>query len=258
MIGKEIFNMLIETRLSEIITIVEQKKSVSVQELMQLLNVSEATIRRDLNTLDANGKLIKIHGGAMAKGSTYHTIDDDVLYRKDLNQEAKIKIAKYAASLIKPHDFVYMDAGTTTEIMIDYITEKSAVFVTNAVTHAKRLSQLGCTTYVLGGEYKLKTEAIVGDEAILSLAKYNFTKGFWGTNGVNQTIGFSTPDVKEAMIKQKSMERTKERYVLCDDSKFSSISSVTFADFSSAVIITNRIKDEALRQYTNIREVDKL
>lgn len=250
--------MLIETRLGEILSIVEQKKSVSVQELMQLINVSEATVRRDLNTLDANGKLIKIHGGAMAIGSICHTTDDDVLYRKNQNMEAKIRIAKYAAALIKPHDFIYMDAGTTTELMIDFITEKNAVFVTNAVAHAKKLSQLGCRTYILGGELKPQTEAIVGDEAVMSLEKYNFTKGFWGTNGVNLSTGFSTPDVREAMIKKKSMERCRERFVLCDESKFSTISSVTFADFSNAIIITNKLKDESLKKYRNIKEVDLL
>jgi DeoR family fructose operon transcriptional repressor len=222
---------------------------------MQLLNASESTIRRDLNMLDADGQIVKVHGGAMAIGSIYYTKDDDVVNRKDKNKEAKLKIARYAAALIKPYDFIYMDAGTTTEMMIDYITEKKAVFVTNATIHAKKLSQIGCTVYILGGEYKPTTEAIVGEEAYISLSKYNFTKGFWGTNGVNQSSGFSTPDLKEAMIKQKSMERCKERFVLCDSSKFSQISSVTFAEFASAKIITDSISDEAYQKCSNIIEV---
>lgn len=244
--------MLIEKRLSEIVSIVEQKRSVSVQELMQLLNASESTIRRDLGTLDADGQLKKVHGGAIAIGSTYYTKDDDVINRKDMNKEAKIQIARYAASLIKPYDFVYIDAGTTTEMMIDYITEKKAVFVTNATIHAKKLAQIGCTTYILGGEYKATTEAIVGEEAISCLTKYNFTRGFWGTNGANLYTGFSTPDLKEAMIKKKSMERCRERYILCDNSKFSQISSVTFADFSSANIITDLVNDETYIKCNNI------
>ncbi|MDD3173143.1 MAG: DeoR/GlpR family DNA-binding transcription regulator [Herbinix sp.] len=249
--------MLIEKRLNEILTIVEQKRSVTVQELMQVLNASESTIRRDLNTLDAEGLIVKVHGGALAVGSTYYTKDDDVTNRKDLNKEAKLQIARYAAALIKPYDFIYMDAGTTTEMMIDYITEKKAVFVTNATIHAKKLSQIGCTTYILGGEYKATTEAIVGEEAYISLSKYNFTKGFWGANGVKRLNGFSTPDLKEAMVKQKSMERCKERYVLCDNSKFSKISSVNFAEFSSAKIITDMIRDETYLNCNNIIEASK-
>ncbi len=249
--------MLMEKRLIDIVAIVEQKRSVSVQELMILLNASESTIRRDLNTLDANGQIVKVHGGAMAVGSVYYTKDDEVVNRQDLNKEAKQAIARYAAELIKPNDFVYIDAGTTTELMIDFIAEKKAVFVTNATIHAKKLAQMGCTTYILGGEYKATTEAIVGEEAYVSLSKYNFTKGFWGTNGVSQPLGFSTPDLKEAMIKKKSMERCRERYVLCDNSKFSQISSVSFADFSSAKIITNIITDDAYLKCNNIVEAAK-
>lgn len=250
--------MLIEKRLNEIVTLVEQKRSVSVQELMQQLNASESTIRRDLNTLDAEGVIVKVHGGAMAIGSNYNTKDDDVGNRKGLNTDAKLMIARFAASLIQPYDFIYLDAGTTTELMIDYITEKKAVFVTNATVHAKKLALIGCTTYILGGEYKAMTEAIVGEEAFISLQKYNFTKGFWGANGISQTNGFSTPDLKEAMIKQKSMERCKDRYILSDSSKFSQISSVTFAPFASAKIITEQIEDKTYAECNNIINLSNL
>ena len=198
--------MLTEERFSRIMSLLKQHGSVTVQQLMKALDASESTIRRDLNALAGAGQLMKVHGGAVLKGTTYSATDDDVLSRKGLNREDKLRIARYAASLIAPEDFVYLDAGTTTELMIDYIQSKTATFVTNAVTHAKKLSEIGCSVYILGGEFKAATEAIVGDEAVSSLEKYNFTKGFWGTNGVSVTKGFSTPDVKEAMIKKKSME----------------------------------------------------
>ena len=217
--------MLTEERFAKILNILEESGSVTVQQLMHELNISGSTIRRDLNALDMSEKLIKVHGGAIAKGTIFNTKDDDVISRKSMNRDSKSAIAQYAASLIKPNDFVYLDAGTTTELMLEYINTKSTVFVTNAVSHAKKLSEIGCTVYILGGEFKAATEAIVGEEAIDALGKYNFTKGFWGTNGASLTKGFSTPDVKEAMIKRKSMENCRERYVLCDESKFSQISA---------------------------------
>ena len=176
-------------------------------------------------------------------------------YRKEINREEKIEIARYAAALIKDQDVVYMDAGTTTELMIDYITAKNVIFVTNSFAHAKHLSQKGYTTYILGGEFKPVTEAIVGEEAIISLDKYNFTKGFWGANGVTKGNGFTTPDVKEAMVKKKSMQKTKERYVLCDSSKFGEICSISFAEFKSARIITTKIENNEYRGIKNITEV---
>ena len=230
--------MLGEERQQAILAAVEQRHSVSVQELMQLLDISESTIRRDLNALDKEGRLVKVHGGAMAIGGSFHVKDDAVEYRKEINREEKIEIARYAAALIKDQDVVYMDAGTTTELMIDYITAKNVIFVTNSFAHAKHLSQKGYTTYILGGEFKPVTEAIVGEEAIISLDKYNFT-----------------PDVKEAMVKKKSMQKTKERYVLCDSSKFGEICSISFAEFKSARIITTKIENNEYRGIKNITEV---
>ncbi len=246
--------MLTEERFQKILELVETYQTITTQKLMDELGISESTARRDLVLLDKQGKLIKIRGGAMAS-SHFNTKDDTVSIRKDMNREDKQKIAKYAASLIEPNDFVYLDAGTTTELMIDFLTERNVVFVTNAVSHAKKLSEAGYTTYIPGGEFKATTEAIVGEEAIESLKKYNFTKGFWGTNGISLTSGFSTPDVKEAMVKRASMKSCAKCYVLCDSSKFSQVSCVKFADFSNADIITTELIDEAYAKCNNILEV---
>ena len=233
--------------------------SVTVQQLMTELNASESTIRRDLNALDANGQLTKVHGGAILKTMAYSTKDDNVVSRKEKNRDAKNKIAKYAAEQIAPGDFVYLDAGTTTELMIEamipFIKETQAVFVTNAISHAKRLAERGFTVYLLGGEFKAVTEAIVGEEAVAALEKYNFTKGFWGANGVSLQKGYSTPELKEAMVKKKSMENCKERFVLADESKFNQISSVTFAPFEGATVITTGLSLPAYKKYKNVIDV---
>lgn len=244
--------MLTEERFAKIMSILESTGSVTVQQLMTELNTSESTIRRDLTALDANGQLTKVHGGAILKNTVYSTVDDEVVHRKEQNREAKEKIAAYAAGLITAGDFVYLDAGTTTEFMIDYITERNAVYVTNAITHAKRLAEKGCTVYILGGEFKAVTEAIVGEEAVVTLEKFNFTKGFWGANGVSLQKGFSTPELKEALVKKKSMENCKECYILADKSKFNQISSVTFAPFEKATVITNDLALAAYRKCQNV------
>jgi len=247
--------MLTEERLSRISKILEEKHSVTVTQLMEILSTSESTIRRDLNVLDKQGKLIRVFGGAVSKGITFQAKDDSVGIRKNQNKNEKLKIAKYAASLIKANDFVYLDAGTTTELIIDFITEKSAVFVTNGFSLAKKLSRLGFLTYMIGGEVKYPTEAIVGAEAIESLSKYNFTIGFWGTNGVDIEQGFSTPDVKEALIKKASMKRTAHKYIVCDSTKFSELSCVVFSSFDNATVITTKLDNTTYKDCKNIVEV---
>ena len=136
--------MLAEKRFELIIQLVNEKKSVTTQELMEYLKTSESTIRRDLTTLNASGKLVKVHGGALAVNSKYTTSEDTVDIRKNLNQNDKMLIAKYASGLIGSDDFVYIDAGTSTEMMIDFLSENTAaVFVTNAISHAQKLSKKG-------------------------------------------------------------------------------------------------------------------
>ena len=136
--------MLAEERFSEILKLVNEHKTITVQELTELLDMSESTIRRDLTTLHKKGKLIKVHGGATAVNMAQYTRDESVAVRQDLNIDEKVQIGKYASSLIEKDDFVYIDAGTTTDFLIDFLTEQDAVYVTNGIMHAKKLTQKGC------------------------------------------------------------------------------------------------------------------
>lgn len=90
--------------------------------------------------------------------------------------------------------------------MIEYIRETQATYVTNALSHAKRLADKGFHVILIGGEPKSSTDAIVGAEAVVNLQKYHFSKGFFGTNGVEQNGGFTTPDAREAMVKQTAVK----------------------------------------------------
>lgn len=251
--------MLTEERLGRILDLLDTNGSVTVSELMKKLDSSESTIRRDLTYLDQEGKLQKVRGGAITVGNPtiFTSKDDEVHLRKARNVAEKNEVAKYAASLIQPGDFIYLDAGTTTECMIDYITERDSTFVTNAVSHAKKLAGLGFTVYILGGEFKNATEAIVGEDAIYSLRKYNFSKGFFGTNGITKKEGLTTPELKEAMVKEIAMSHSREAYVLADYSKFGLVSSVRFADFHAVTILTDRVDRPGFQGCQNIVEVSR-
>ena len=85
---------------------------MTVQELTELLDISESTVRRDLTELHKRGTLIKVHGGATTVGTSVRTKDEELAVRRDRNKDAKQKIAEYAADLIEADDFVYLDAGS--------------------------------------------------------------------------------------------------------------------------------------------------
>lgn len=248
--------MLTEERHKLILEKLDKESVVYLNDLVKILDTSESTIRRDLTALDKAGLLKKVHGGATSlKDIKINTFDEVIENRQKLNMEEKLQIAKYAASLIKDNDFVYLDAGTTTELMIDFINNTKAIFVTNGIVHARKLMKKKCTTYILGGEVKLLTEAIIGVETVNALKKYNFTKGFFGANGIDIERGFTTPDLREAMVKEEALNRCKNRYILSDKSKFDQISSITFGQIRNANIITTTLEDKRYKKYTEVKEV---
>ncbi|MDO4614247.1 MAG: DeoR/GlpR family DNA-binding transcription regulator [Lachnospiraceae bacterium] len=249
--------MLAEERWREILTLVEERRSVTVPELMAYTGGSESTIRRDLMQLAKLGRLNKVHGGATAIDSHFVMSDQATMEKTLLHRREKQAIAAYAVTLIRPDDFVYLDAGSSTEMLAEQITETAATYVTNSLVQAGILSTKGCRVHMLGGTVKGISDAVVGSEAVLSLQKYYFTIGFFGTNGVTDTCGFTTPEMDEAAVKSCAMEHTKKKYMLCDSSKFSMISPVRFAGFEDAVIITDSLPDEKYRHYHHIVEVDR-
>ena len=205
------------------------------------------------------GRLTKVHGGAVRLQEEYVVSDQSLEGRKVLHMPQKRAIAAYAATLISANDFVFIDGGTTTECLVDAITEKNALYLTNSLPHAQRLLAKGCRTLLPSGDIKPVTEVLVGAETVNAIRRYHFTLGFWGTNGVGLETGFTTPEFSEAAVKQISLEHTVHPYVLADSSKFSRISLITFADFSDATVITDRLKsgEGAYRMAGNVIEVEE-
>lgn len=248
-------NTLTEERHSIILDTLGRQRSANLSELCTLLDASESTIRRDLSILAENGMLIKVRGGAMALNENFSAKEHNVEEKANMFVEEKIAIARYAASLIEDGDFVYIDAGTTTEKMIDYIPSKSVTFVTNAFINAKKLAQRGFKVLILAGEIKVSTEAIVGAEAVAALSQYNFTKCFMGVNGISAKGGLSTPDASEAAVKSTAIKKSRQTYILSDHSKFGKITALKFAELNCGQIITDKVPDKKYLAEASIKEV---
>jgi len=244
--------MLTEQRHEIILNLLKEKGSITINEIRETLGVSESTARRDLTELDKDNKLTKVFGGAVLTNSVVTTSELSVSQKEAVNMKEKHEIAKYAASLVVPNDFIYLDAGTTTGCMIDYLDTPDITVITNAVDHARKLSLKKVKVIILGGELKGITEAVVGSETLLSLSRFHFTKGFFGTNGIHPLHGFTTPDNSEAVIKRLAIENSLERYVLADHEKFGNVTSVAFADYDDAKIITDAGIDDSYRKLSNI------
>ncbi|SET54716.1 transcriptional regulator, DeoR family [Oceanobacillus limi] len=250
--------MITAERHRMILHLLEQKKIVRIHELVEELNASESTIRRDLSELEQQNRLKRVHGGASLLHQTKE--EPSVLEKSTKNLSEKSKIAAYAVSLIKDNDSIYLDAGTTTYEMIQHISAKDITVVTNGPSHIKPLLEKGIHTYLLGGFVKPRTEALIGQLAIQSLEKFRFDKSFIGVNGIHLHDGFTTPDPEEAALKSTAIKLSQRAFVVADHSKFHEVTFSQIDELDAATIITNETNPETLsdfREKTSIEVVDK-
>ena len=252
--------MIAEQRYQLILNIVNQRNSATVQQLAEALETSESTIRRDLISLDQQGKLRRVHGGAAAIDGQFHAEEDDMLTKQSRNMQAKQSIGAYAAGLILPDDFVYVDAGTTTLELVRALQGDAlrATYVTNGLSHSRLLARKGCRVYVLSGKVKNTTEAIVGTQALNRLRRYSFTKAFVGTNGISLEKGYTTSGMEEVDVKAQAIRSSRESWFLADSSKFGKIYAAVICELGSCPLITDHLPNPVYREQTTVKETEKL
>jgi DeoR family fructose operon transcriptional repressor len=247
--------LLTEERHNLILEFLNEKGMAKINDLVDITNTSESTIRRDLTFLESINALKRIHGGATLPKR--RLVELSYQEKEIQNMDAKRDISKYAASLIEEGDSIYLDAGTSTFEIIQYIDKKNVVVITNGLKHINALVEKNINSYILGGKVKVTTKAIVGSDALKNLEKFRFDKCFLGINAVHLEYGFTTPDSEEAILKENAIKHSRETYVLADESKFGEVSFVKIADLKDATIITNtEVEDyETYIQKTRVKVV---
>ena len=223
-------------------SLLNKQKVVTVHELTEATESSESTIRRDLFQLEQEGKLLRFHGGAeRAKAKSEEVAIQD---RVSQHPEEKAAIGQFAAQFVESGDCIYLDAGTTTAQMIPYL-KSDVIVVTNGMTLVEHCLQMGLKTYLIGGEVKATTRAVIGRGALGSLDTYRFDKCFMGMNGVHPIHGFTTPDPEEAWIKKRAMDLSTHKYVLADRTKLGRVSFAHVNTLDNTTLITNSGQDES-------------
>lgn len=242
-----------EQRWNDILEIIRNHNgTIDAQELSRMLNISGATIRRDLKDMEELNMITRYHGGAMLTSSQYD--EPGMIIKKSQNSDVKKRIGLTAARLIQDNQMVYLDAGSTTYEMIPYIKAKNITVVTSGVPHLSRLGEMNINTIVLGGALYWSTEAIVGRHAIEQLSELYFDIAFVGTNGINARQGYSTSNEMEAETKAMAIHHANHAYIVSDHSKFDQLRPASFATLKDAAIITDTIPDsyKDIMQYMTI------
>ncbi len=233
--------MLTEERYDLIMKRLQEQGVVKLQELVELLDASESTVRRDLVDLENRNLLKRIHGGAtLANQKSWEPGIEEKTFK---NIQQKNVIARLAAEQLVDGECIYLDAGTTTLAMIPFIEAKDVTVVTNGLSHVEALVSKNIRSYLLGGMMKVHTKAVIGSMALQNLDNFRFDKCFLGTNGVDAGMGYTTPDPEEAIIKRRAHQLSGRTYVLADSSKIGDITFAKLFDLEEAILITESLPD---------------
>ena len=246
--------MLKTERKQLILEELQEHHVVSLEKLVSLLETSESTVRRDLDELEAENKLRRIHGGAELPHSLQQ--EESIQEKSVKNLQEKKLLAHKAVSLIKEKDVIFIDAGTTTAFLIKELSNKDITVVTNSIHHAVQLVEKQIPTVMVGGSVKMTTDASIGGVALNQINQLHFDRAFIGMNGVDENY-YTTPDMEEGAVKRAILENAKQTYVLVDASKVGQTCFAKVAPLKRAVVITSKGQKlvEALKEKTEVIEV---
>lgn len=229
--------MIFEKRIEIILNILKKQRQVSNKILKSNLNVSESTLRRDLDYLEKRGYIKRVHGGAVLSNIEF----EEKSYDKNVVSciESKIKIAKKASKEIFDSKYIYLDGGTTINQLIDYLP-KDCTVITNGFMHLEKLGKNNIKTIFLGGNFKTRTNVVIGEQTLDNLLKYNFDLCFIGANGYCNGE-FTTHDPNEAIIKNTAIKRSKRSIILLDRSKFGKVYFSKICNIEDVDLITEEL-----------------
>ncbi len=226
--------MKVRDREKIILEILQEKQLVSVDELSRKFGVSVVTIRKDLQHLEDEGKLVRTFGGAAAGG---------VESREQQRLEAIDRIAARTAEEIRDGDCVILNAGSTTLLTARKFQKlRGLTVITNSVSIARELSvQKEIQLILLGGEMTANAVFTHGGAAIGQLEQYKADKVILSASGISCRTGITTRHMEAADLFHKMIERADEVFVVADDTKVGFESFYYVSDLKVAdKIITNR------------------
>ncbi len=213
--------MYAEERQRSIVDLVLADGRAAVGDLATQLDVTPETIRRDLDRLEADGLVRRVHGGALPGGPV--TALEFTMDERELTQSAeKERIAAVAEQLLPASGgSVIVDAGTTTGRLVGRLPlDTDLTIVTTSVTIAARLTRHhDLTLHVIGGRVRPTTQTAVGPTTVTDLARLRVDVAFLGTNGLTAHFGASTPDADESAAKRAMVDAAHRVVVLADATK---------------------------------------
>jgi len=242
--------MLARQRQALILDRVRQVGAVRVADLVREFDVSDMTVRRDLETLQEQGLLEKVHGGATAP-SRFASYEPAFITKTALQQAEKAAIAGEAAKMVEPGMALALSAGTTTYVLAGLIASVPGItVVTNSLQVSEVLNRAGRhdQTVILTGGLRTPSEALVGPFAIAQLRSIHLDIVFMGVHGMDAKTGFTCPNLMEADTDRALVDAGRRLVVVADHSKWGVIGIASIARLDQAdTLITDSGMDAQAR-----------
>ena len=247
--------MLKEKRIQQIYELIKRDGQVEISELGKMCNVTEMTIRRDLESLSEMYHIVRTHGGAMLPTGEEST---ELPYeRRVVSQEAqKKRIAMKALSFVKNGQTIFLDSGSTTYFMAENIDNgKDNIVITNGLNLASEmLKRQKLSVVLIGGNLRRNTLSAAGPLAEQQISQFRVEIAFLGGNGLGQDGHVYIGNVAELGIKRAIMKIARKKYLLADSSKYGHESLLHYAsvDEFDGIIIDSELPEEKVRELKDL------
>jgi DeoR/GlpR family transcriptional regulator of sugar metabolism len=251
--GEVLAGLLAEPRRKKILEWLQEEGSARVRDLSAAFEVSEATIRQDLEKLEAEGHILREHGGAYLK-TVPHQVETMSLQHVE-NMEKKLRIGEAAASLVNDGETIILDAGsTTTAVANRLLLRRDMTVITNALNIALILGgHPGFTVHMPGGQFKAPTLSLSGDASVEFFHNIMVGKLFLATAGVSLESGLTYPSFADLQLKQAMIRAASHVYLVADSTK---INRTSFTRLGTLDVINSFVTDAAIRD-EDVREFER-
>ena len=217
-------------RRQSLLDILRNQPGLRVPELAKALNVSEGTVRNDLNALENEGRLKRVHGGAVLKEQNQFQ-NHSFVRRYEQNVAAKLAIAREAAILVKDGDSILLDASSTDYYLARALSDRQELrVVTNGFEVARELAENPSNNVILiGGVVNNNSSSVTGLLSERIIEELRIEKAFLSCSGFSLERGMTEVLLAEAQIKRKAIESSQQLFALVDSSKFGKEDMTPFA-----------------------------
>ena len=233
-------DLLASERRNKILELLQEEGSARVRELSLLFKVSEPTVRQDLERLEEQGFITRVHGGAFLRTVSQQVSSLTLQHMENLDKKALI--AKRAAALVEPGDKIILDSGSTVTELAKCLSGTSGlVVVTNALNIALIIgANPSCELMVTGGDFKAPTLSLTGEKAALFFQNLFVDKLFLATGGISPAFELTYPGINDIPVKNAMIQVARETYLLADSSKFGKVSFASLGSMKGIhVLITD-------------------